>query len=160
MFNKKVTPEIKRRQGNMFQMLIDIFTPNAVVDSISSKNGDKKWLRTQNDQYTVTSMLDRHECTVKEGRRVLFEIYLDGDYLLFTRGMYLKHLKLDKELLKIVKSSLTYYEQYDMKHGLSLKEEQAKKVCEAYLICDDSYDNGLIRHGEIENSSKSPRLTR
>ena len=154
MFNKKITAEIETKQKEMFQMLLDIFTPGAAVEEIDSKTSQNQWECAHKNAYTVTSMLSRHECTVKEGQKVLFEIYLDNDYLIATRGMYLKHLKIPEPIIETVRSSLTYHENYDMKHLFVVGADDAAVICRLFITRDDQYDNGLIKPGEIENSKK------
>lgn len=154
MFNKEVSPEIEKKQAEMFEMLIDIFTAGAEIKTIDCKSGAYKWQRTKNDNYTVTSMLNRQECTVKEGKKVVFEIYLGSDYVVATRGKYLKHLRLEDELLEKIRSALTYHENYDMKHLFSIDKKDVPIVCKAYIVRDENYDNGLIKEGEIEGSQR------
>lgn len=154
MFNKSVTPESEKRQAEMFEMLIDVFTPGAKIHAIESKSRFCQWECTENERYRVTSMLERQECTVKEGNKVIFEIYLDEDYLFATRGKFLKHLLLDEPLLKKIESVGAYHERYDMKHLFVVDRDEAVEICKAYMTRAEWHDNGLVKPGEIEDSRK------
>lgn len=154
MFNKKDYEKKLVEHGEMFDMLIDVFTPGAEKEEVHSNKSNKIHFQTLKDGYQIISKPTRHECVVKYGNSVILEVYLGNDYSVCTKGMHLKHLNLDKESYDVIYNSLEYNENYDIKHSFTLSRTNAKKILKAYLNIDENIDNGLVKPGEIENTSK------
>ncbi len=155
MFTFKVTEEILKEQNELFATLISVFAPNESITEIAGKTGLKKYKVSKGD-YSVVSEPDRKECVVYKGKNRLFEIYQrDNDsYDICTRGKFLKHLELNKEDLDYIQANIFYFPRYDMKHCFQLMKKDAIRIMSAYLKINDDIDNGLVKKGEIEGSSK------
>lgn len=155
MFTYKVTEEVKEEQNELFKLLTSVFTPESSVDEIAGKTGFKKY-RTSKGIFSVVSEPDRKECNVYKGKTKIFEIYhRDSEsYDICTRGKFLKHLVLNQKDIDYINANIFYFPKYDMKHCFQLMKKDATRILKAYMNMDNKIDNGLVKKGEIEDSSK------
>lgn len=145
------------RHKQVANELIRIFVPLSNITPYETKKGSHLYYRASDGNYSVESQGDRNECIVKKGNSKLFELYTydknDNRLKMNTRGMYLKHLDLNNDLIDKIHSTLQYNERYDMKHYFALDESDMYSVCESFKNIDENIDNHLVKPGEIENSS-------
>lgn len=150
--NYKLTELELKNHNKGFDLLCNEFVPGCDKTPYQPKQGKHDYFKSTNFAYTVESQPDRKECVVKEGKTKLFELYLatDDNFVVHTRGRFLKRLSLNKELLEKIKNNLQYKASYDMKHYFEINVNDLPYICKAYKNIESDYDNGLIKNGERE----------